>query len=129
MKIESIYITANSKFSTFVAEWAESVGIPSEEFDIKSQLTEKGLGLLFVNENHDLDKDLVDLHDLFDKKHFPTQKIDVNGTLQVAVSNFELWLNNNKCSKVLIIGDDSLVKNDNLNRFFSRIKKAKVTAS
>lgn len=129
MKIESIYIAAKSKFSTYVAEWAVSVGITTEEFDIKSQIDNKGLGLLLVNENHDLDKDLVDLYDLFDKKHVPSQKIDVNGTLQVAVSNFELWLNNNKCNKVIILGDDSLVKNENLDRFFSRIKKAKVTAS
>ena len=55
MKIESIYITPNSKFSTYVAEWAESVGITTEEFEIKTQIDGKGLGLLLVNENHDLD--------------------------------------------------------------------------
>lgn len=129
MKIDKIYITSNSKFSTYVAEWADQAGIITEEYDIKDPKELENIGLLLINANQDSEKELVDFYNLFDKKHIPVQKIDVNGTLQVAVSNFELWLNNFKCKNVLILGSDSLVKNDNLVRFFERIKKPRVKAS
>ena len=84
-------------------------------------------GLLLINENQDIEKEMYELHTLFDKKHLPTQKIDVNGTLQVAVSNFEMWLRNFKCSNILILGSEKLVKNENLERFLSRIQSSTIS--
>lgn len=129
MKIDKIYIAPNSKFSTYIAEWADQVGIITEEYDLKEPKELDTTGLLLINANQDTEKELIDLYKFFDKKHIPVQKIDVNGTLQVAVSNFELWLNNFKCKNVLILGSESLVNNDNLVRFFERIKKPKAKAS
>ena len=48
--------------------------------------------------------------------------IDINGTLQVAVSNFQLWLTTNKCKSVLIVGAEELLENENLDRFLNKIK-------
>ena len=59
---------------------------------------------------------------LYDRKHIPTQKIDINGTLQVAMNSFRMWADKNKCKRVLILGDNDLVKNENLERFFSNLK-------
>jgi hypothetical protein len=48
-------------------------------------------------------------------------KIDINGTLMVGVSNLDLWIERNKCKKVLIIGADSLIENPNLERYLERL--------
>ncbi len=120
MRVETIYIKPDSAFSAQISEWANSLGIQVEEYDVKME-EHSAEGLLLINENQDIEKEMFDLHTLFDKKHIPTQKIDVNGTLQVAVSNFEMWLRNFKCKNILIMGSDKLVKNDNLDRFLNRV--------
>ncbi|MEJ6777484.1 MAG: hypothetical protein QNK85_09220 [Crocinitomicaceae bacterium] len=120
MNIKIIYLRAGSEFSKFITAWASKLDIQTEEYDDKGE----GLGaegLLLINENQDIEKDIEDLHSQFYKKHYPTQKIDVNGTLQVAVSNFNIWLKNFNCQEILIIGSNNLVKNDNLERFFDSL--------
>jgi hypothetical protein len=104
-----------------MSDWAAANGIEIVEYDQKSE--EYPEGLLLINANQDIDKDHHDIHTFFDKKHIPTQKIDVNGTLQVAVSNMEMWLNNFKCKNILVLGSETLMDNENLERFFSRISK------
>jgi hypothetical protein len=122
MNLNSIYLKPESKFSKYVLDWASTMGIETVDYDAKSE--EFPEGLLLINANQDIEKEADELHVLFDKKHIPTQKIDLNGTLQVAVKNLEMWLNNYKCKNVLILGADDLVANENLDRFFSRIKNA-----
>lgn len=121
MNLNSIYIKADSDFSKFLNEWALNNDVEILNYDQKS--SDFPEGLLLINANQDIDRDHLDIHTFFDKKHIPTQKIDVNGTLQVAVSNMEIWLNNFKCKNILILGSDTLLKNENLNRFFTRISK------
>lgn len=123
MNLDKIYIKSDSAFSSYVTNWASKVNVEVEEYDLKSD-EHIAEGMLLINANQDIDRDVDELHSLFDKKHIPTQKIDVNGTLQVAVSNLDLWLKNNKCSNVLIIGSDNLVENENLDRFFNTIEKS-----
>ncbi|MDX2360449.1 MAG: hypothetical protein QNK23_06560 [Crocinitomicaceae bacterium] len=120
MNLQSIYIKPDSQFSTYLTEWAEKMGVEVNEYDLKIE-EQSAEGLLLINANQDIDKDIYDLHTLFDKKHIPTQKIDINGTMQVAVSNFEMWLRNYKCKNILILGSDDLIKNENLDRFFNKI--------
>lgn len=120
MKIHTIYIKPNSLFSNVISDWAAEKGVQVEEYDFKSEEFYAD-GLLLINANQDIDKEVYELHNAFDAKHLPTQKIDINGTLQVAVSNFQIWLKNYKCANILILGSDDLVKNENLDRFLSRI--------
>lgn len=122
MKIETLYIKPDSNFSTYVKNWADQIGVPVENYDLRLNDDQIADGLLLVNENQDIPKDLYDIHSFFDRRHIPTQKIDVNGTLQVALSSFEMWLTKNKCKKILVLGADNLTKNDNLERFFSKVK-------
>jgi len=125
MSLEIIYVKSNSTFSTHLSNWASSIGVRTEEYDFKSE--EIGAdGLLLINANHDIDKDSEEIHAFFDVKHFPTQKVDINGTLQVAVSNFQNWMRNFKCKSVLIVGSDDLVENENLNRFLERATSIKL---
>ena len=67
------------------------------------------------------DKEIAELRDIFDHKQKPVHKIDINGTLMVGVSNLDLWIERNKCKKVLIIGAESLIENPNLERYLERL--------
>lgn len=125
MSLEIIYLKPDSTFSTRLSEWASTMGIQTEFYDFKSEEIATD-GLLLINENQDIDKDAEEIHAFFDVKHFPTQKIDINGTLQVAVSNFQNWMRNFKCKTILILGADDLVQNENLDRFLDRASTIKI---
>ena len=119
MSLETIYLKSDSAFSTQLSEWVYTLGVKTEQYDFKSDEISVD-GLLVINANQDIDKDTVEVHAFFDLKHFPTQKVDVNGTLQVAVSNFQNWMRNFKCKNILILGSDDLINNENLDRFLRR---------
>lgn len=120
MQLDLILLKPDNAFSQRLSEWSESRGIATESYDVRSE--DYPDGMILVNSNQDCEKEDLDLHTLFDKKHIPTQKIDINGTLQVAVSNFQLWLTTNKCRSVLIVGAEELLENENLDRFLNKIK-------
>lgn len=121
MKLELVYLKPDSTFSKHIELWAKGRSIETMEYDLKAeeQVTD---GLLLINENQTIEKEMDDLHALFDLKHLPTQKIDINGTLQVAISNYQMWQSNFKCKNILILGSDSLIENKNLDRFLLKIK-------
>lgn len=122
MILETILLKDEGKFASYVREWAEHRGVEVVSYEYKPSEDETANGLLLINENQDIRKDYAEMHAIYDRKHIPTQKIDLNGTLQVAINSFRIWADTNKCKRILILGDDELVKNDNLDRFFSNIK-------
>ncbi len=125
MSLETIYLKSDSAFSAQLSEWASTLGVKTEQYDFKSDEISVD-GLLVINANQDIDKDTEEVHAFFDLKHFPTQKVDVNGTLQVAVSNFQNWMRNFKCKNILILGSDDLINNENLDRFLQRASSIKL---
>jgi hypothetical protein len=125
MNLSKIYIKSDSPFGSYIQNWASNSGVEVEMYDAKLE-DEAADGLLLINANQDIDRESDEIHALFDKKHIPTQKIDVNGTLQVALSSLDLWLKSNKCSEILILGSDKLVENENLDRFFNKLSMARV---
>ncbi|MCJ8292634.1 MAG: hypothetical protein HRT58_22170 [Crocinitomicaceae bacterium] len=122
MILEAIFLKEGGQFSNYVREWADTRGIEVVSFEFKPNQDQEPHGLLLVNENHDITKEIGEVYSLYDRKHIPTQKIDINGTLQVAMNSFRMWADKNKCKRVLILGDNDLVKNENLERFFSNLK-------
>lgn len=122
MKIEKLFVGGKTSFSNHIEEWAEKLGIEVEVFSFDTSEEILPDGLLLINQNQDIPKEIYEVHSFFDKKNLPTQKIDVNGTLQVAVNSYTIWLNANKCKQVLVLGADELVKNENLNRFLEKIQ-------
>lgn len=125
MSLETIYLKSDSTFSTQLSEWASAIGVNTEEYDFKSDEISVD-GLLVINANQDIDRETEEVHAFFDVKHFPTQKVDINGTLQVAVSNFQNWMRNFKCKTILILGADDLIENENLDRFLKRASSIKL---
>lgn len=124
MKVTKLYIEETT-FGKTISNWAESIGIETVKFDHKTeeQLNEID-GLLLFHENHDIDKVQQELLLAFEQKQRGISKIDINGTLSVAVSNFSLWLDRNKCQTILVTGADVLTKNPNLERFLEQLKTA-----
>jgi len=119
MELDTILIKPEHSFGQRLSEWADSRNVVTEEYDPRAE--ELPDGLILFNANQDFSKEDIDLHNQFDVKHIPTQKIDINGTLQVAISNFNLWIRTNKCKRILILGSEDLVENENLDRFLNKI--------
>ena len=82
--------------------------------------------LLIVSENQSISKENWNLKSLFDKSQKPCYRIDINGTLNVAIANLELWLDSNKSKNLLIVGKDEIVKNENLERFLDKLTVVKL---
>jgi energy-coupling factor transporter ATP-binding protein EcfA2 len=123
MKVDKIYLKANSKFSERIAEWAseraKEVVMVSEKLHESFDLFDS---MLIFNENQTLSKEVSDVKMLFDKQQKAVHKIDINGTLMVGMSNLDLWAEQSKCKNLLLIGGDELVKNHNLDRYITASK-------
>ena len=94
-----------------------------ERYDAHIELFDS---LLIISENQSISKENWNLKSLFDKNQKPTYRIDINGTLNVAIANLELWLESNKSKNLLIVGKDEIVKNKNLDRFLEKLSVVKL---
>lgn len=122
MKLRKVFIKPGSSFGALVADWAASNSLDVEELPLEDGFDKVVDGLVIFNQNSDVEKDLLDIRKLFDDSLKPVQRIDINGTLMVGVSNFSLWLERNGCTNVLFIGADTLKENANLNRYLEAMK-------
>ena len=127
MKLDNIYLKANTPFSKSINSWSEEnankVNQVTERYDLHIELFDS---LLIVSENQSISKENWNLKSLFDKNQKPCYRIDINGTLTVAIANIELWLESNKSKNLLIVGKDEIVKNKNLNRFLEKLTIVKL---
>jgi hypothetical protein len=123
MKLNKILLRTNSKFSVVLNNWATDNGYEVEDFDDKKENPEEGVdGLVIFTQNQSIEKDISEFRDMFDHKQKPVHKIDINGTLMVGISNLDLWVERNKCKRVLFIGADNLLENMNLVRYMEHLK-------
>ncbi|MEN9743937.1 MAG: hypothetical protein RLZZ65_1742 [Bacteroidota bacterium] len=120
MKVASIYLLAGNKFSSAIQNWATehaaelvlSQEKPNEFFEALDSL-------LIFNQNQEMSPEIMEVKALFDKQQKPVHKIDINGTLRVGITNFELWLETNKVKSLLILGSEELTSNPNLERYIT----------
>lgn len=125
MKVEKIYIKPSLTFSTKMMDWASQNNLESTEISLDSDDFHELIdGLVIFNQNQDVDRDLLEIRKIVDDKQKPVQRIDINGTLMVGVSNFSLWLERNGCKNILVLGSDSLCDNPNLDRYLEHMRLA-----
>ncbi len=127
MKLDNIFLKASTPFSDSINSWSEEnankVNEVKERYDAQIELFDS---LLIISENQSISKENWNLKSLFDKNQKPTYRIDINGTLNVAIANLELWLESNKSKNLLIVGKDEIVKNKNLDRFLEKLSVVKL---
>lgn len=124
MKVERVYVKPGSQLSNKLSEWASVNNLESTEVSLDDDFEESIDGLVIFNQNQDVDRDLLDIRKLFDDRQKPVQRIDINGTLMVGVSNFSLWLERNGCRNILMVGSERLCENPNLERYLENMKIA-----
>jgi hypothetical protein len=123
MKLNKILLRTNSKFSVVLNTWAHEKGYSVEDFDDKKENPDEGVdGLVIFTQNQTIEKDIAEFRAMFDHKQKPVHKIDINGTLMVGISNLDLWVERNKCKKVLFVGADNILENLNLVRYLEHLK-------
>lgn len=122
MNLNKVYLSNSRKLSSVLNQWGEMLGVEVILQDGSDKLDLDELdGLVVLTEGLDVEKADQELINEFDSRRIPVRKIDLNGTIQVAVNGLDLWLKNNKCTRISISGSDNLIQNDNLNRFLNRI--------
>ena len=118
MKVTKVYVQTNSAFANKISEWLIKKKIDVLTFSEKEDNALKVIdGLVIFNESKSLPKEIEEMERIAKNNQKPILNIDINGTLMVAVSNLDLWVERNRCKKIMIIGSNDLVKNPNLDRF------------
>ncbi len=122
MKVNSISLLASNKFSSKVQTWAASV---ASEVQLVSDKTidffEHTDSLLIFNQNQELGQEILEIKARYDKQQKPVHKIDINGTLRVGITNFDLWLDSTKAKNLLVVGAEELADNPNLERYLDAV--------
>lgn len=121
MNINKIYTLGESQFSQRIEGWCRSNKIEFHSFSKEEKLNGEFDGLVIFHEDHNLDNVEVDLRSDFEKKLKPIHKIDVNGTKQVSVSHFGLWLERNGCKELLMVGNENLINNQSFEDLLQKM--------
>jgi hypothetical protein len=122
MKVTSISLLASNKFSSKVQSWATSMATEVHSVNDKTaDFFESTDSLLIFNQNQELSPEILELKARYDKQQKPVHKIDINGTLQVGITNFALWLDSTKAKNLLVIGAEELADNPNLERYLDAV--------
>lgn len=122
MKVDCIFYRTNTQFGNFIHSWLQSREINNAEFKSKNEDLDEGIdGIVIVTENQEIPKEIEDIANAFDFRQKPVHTMDINGTLMVAVSNLDLWIERNRCKKILFVGDDVLLKNARLEKMFEKL--------
>lgn len=122
MKVSSISLLASNKFSSKVQSWASSVASEVHLVNDKAgDFYETTDSLLIFNQNQELGQEVMEIKARYDKQQKPVHKIDINGTLRVGITNFDLWLDSTKAKNLMVIGAEELADNPNLERYLDAV--------
>ncbi len=111
MSIQKIFTKVKSKFSDRIEMLSQAKSVEFEILDKDERSFDDTDALVIFHEDHNLDASGEETRDIFEKKLRPIHKIDINGTKQVIVSQYGLWLERNSVKSPLFIGTDQLIDN------------------
>jgi hypothetical protein len=115
--IQTIYTEEKTAFAGSINSWLESRGFLVEPFEENEETKEKIDAVVIFHDNHNFDKRTAELRDLFELLSVPVHKIDLSGTMNVALSHLGLFFDRTKCKHVLFIGSDALKDHPKMELF------------
>lgn len=113
----TIFLEEKTAFTTTIETTLTTRGIPVELFDQSPDLIEKIDALVIFHDNHNFDKRTAEVRDQFEKLQIAIHKIDLSGTMNVALSHLSLFFDRVKCKNVLFIGSAQLKDHPKLEVF------------
>lgn len=113
----------DNKLGTMIAQWAEDQRIQVAPKPQKNnELIELVDSVVLFHENFDFSKEDLDTLDILNKNNKAVHKVDINGTLSATNSNFNMWIERNKPTCLLVLGEDKVAENSNLSKFLEGIE-------
>ncbi|HRP52118.1 MAG TPA: hypothetical protein PLI97_01255 [Fluviicola sp.] len=106
--IQTIYTLEKSAFADTVNAWLESLGFHVVAYQETSEQIELIDAVVMFHDNHNFDKKSLELRTVFETHQAPIHKIDLSGTMNVALTHLSLFFERTKCKHVLFLGSDSL---------------------
>ena len=123
MLLKNILLRAQDGFEKSIEEWAKSNKIHTAYFDGKESLFEVTDALVIIHEDHNISREHNDLRSGIEKQYKSTHLIDINGTKSASVNSFRFWLENNKPTNLLVVGNDQLIENPRLKTYFEKLSE------
>jgi hypothetical protein len=120
--ISSVYVQENTKFGASVASWLSAKGFEIIHFkgDDEAEFDTIDAAVIF-HENHNFDKAITDLRDVLDDRNVPIHKIDLSGTMNVALTHLALFFERTKCKKALFFGSEALENHPKMEVFKEKV--------
>lgn len=106
--IKTIYTPEKSAFAADIRNWLVERGFNVETFDESDDQVEAIDAVVIFHENHNFDRPVSELRDLFEKRQVAMHKIDMSGTMNVAISHLSLFFERTQCKHVLFLGSEGL---------------------
>lgn len=117
LHIQTIHLEVKTSFSAIMSNWLTEKGFNVVPFEETQDQVEQIDAVVLFHDNHNFDKRVAELRDLFDKHQVAMHKIDMSGTMNVALSHLSLFFERTKCKNVLFLGSDNLKDNPKLELF------------
>jgi hypothetical protein len=127
MNLNSVFLLKEKQVSELLEQWLVAANLSFDYYDSKVH-EDLVQGLVVLTEGLDVDRQDQELIDFMEARRTPVRKIDLNGTIQAAVSGLDLWLKNSKSSTIILTGSDAIKENENLIRFLNRLTEIQVSS-
>lgn len=108
LHIKTIYTEEKSPFAITIRSWLEGRGFQVETFNESIEQMDAIDAVVIFHDNHNFDRRIAELRDTFEKLQVAMHKIDMSGTMNVALSHLSLFFERTQCKNVLFLGSDSL---------------------
>lgn len=120
MHSKTVFLIRENKISAILEQSLSNVFSVVNYLETRPQEIQVD-GLVVLTSGLDVDRNDQELIELAESRRVPVRRVDLSGTIQVAVSGLDLWMKNNKCQSVLFTGSDTVCENENLTRFLDRL--------
>mgnify|MGYP000931602665 CR=1 FL=1 len=121
MLLKKIVLRNRDKFEQAVEDWSKKLHIEVEIFDGKESLLDTVDSIVVLHEDYNISKENKELRELLERNNKIAHQVDINATMNASVSSLRFWLENNKPKSVLFVGEEKLLKNTRLEKYFDSL--------